>query len=98
MLFDPLEEGLNLSSFSIKFGNGYCVNREVFCEEAIDLAITNIFIHNEPEIVRILPVSIKSDKLYRLIVYKSHLSINLSGLKTLYNMLSLALETNHVWF
>ena len=40
VLFDPLEEDLNLSSFSIQLCNSDYVNREVVCEEPIDLSVS----------------------------------------------------------
>ena len=54
VLLDPLEEDLNLSSFSIQLCNSDCVNREVVSEEPIDLSVSKVLIHNKSEIVRIL--------------------------------------------
>ena len=42
VLLDPFEEDLNLPSFSIKFSNSYCINREVISEESIDFAVSKV--------------------------------------------------------
>ena len=42
MLLDPLEEDLNLPSFSMQLCNGDCVNREVVRKEAIVLSASFI--------------------------------------------------------
>lgn len=54
VLLDPLEEDLNLPSFSIQLCNSDCVNREVISEEPIDHSVSKVFIHNKSEIVKIL--------------------------------------------
>ena len=59
MLLDPLEEDLNLPSFSIQFCNSNCVNREVVREEPIYLSVSKAFIYNKSEVIRILLRSIK---------------------------------------
>ena len=76
VLLDPLEEDLNLPSFSIQLCNSDCINREVISEESIDFPVSKVLIYNKPEVVRILLGSIKSCKLYCLIGDKSSLSIN----------------------
>ena len=68
VLLDPLEEDLNLPSFSIQLCNGDCVNREVVREEAIDLSVSKVLIYNNPKIVWVLLRSIKSCESYRLII------------------------------
>ena len=80
VLLDPLEEDLNLPSFSVQLCNGDCVNREVVREEAIGLSVSKVLIYNKPKIVWVLLRSIKSCELYRLIGNKSCLSVNLSRL------------------
>ena len=47
MLLDSLEEDLYLPSFSIQLCNSECVNREVVCEELIDLPVSKVLIHNK---------------------------------------------------
>ena len=79
-LLDPLEEDLNLPSFSIQLCNSDCVNREVICEEAIDLSVSKVLIYNKSKIIMVLLRSIKSCKLYRFIGDKFRLSINLPRL------------------
>ena len=76
MLLDTLEEDFYLPSFSIQLCNSDCVNREVVCEEPIDLPVSKVLIHNKSEIVRILLRSIKLSQLYRLIGDKPRLSVN----------------------
>ena len=54
MLLNPLEENLNLPSFSIQLSNSDCINREVISEEPIYLSVPKVFIYNKSYIVRIL--------------------------------------------
>lgn len=58
MLLDPFEENLNLPSLPVKFRNGNRVNIKVVCKKAVDLAIPEVFVHDEPEIVGILTGSV----------------------------------------
>lgn len=44
MLLDPLEEDLNLPSFSIQLCKIDCVNQEVVSKEPIDLSISKVLI------------------------------------------------------
>ena len=64
VLLDPLEEDLNLPSFSIQLCNSDCINREVISEESIDFSVYKVLIYNKSEVVWILLRSIKSCKLY----------------------------------
>ena len=54
MLLDPLEDNLNLPSFTIDFGDGNRIQSEVISQEVIDGTISKVFIDNESEIVRTL--------------------------------------------
>ena len=44
VLLDPLEEDLNLPSFSIQLCNSDCINREVISEESIDFPVSKVLI------------------------------------------------------
>lgn len=59
VLLEPLEEDLNLPSFPTMLCRD-SVNREVVCEEAIDLTVSKVLICNESKIIRMLMRSIKS--------------------------------------
>ena len=98
VLLDPLEEDVNLPSFSIQLCNSDCINREVISEESIDFSVSKVLIYNKSEVVRILLRSIKSCKLYRLVGDKPRLSINFPILSNYVKHIILGSETNHAWF
>ncbi len=76
MLLDPFEEDLNLPPFTVEFGNGNRLQREVVCQEPIGRSVPKVFIDNESEIVGILSGSVMSCKPDCLIGDKTGLRIN----------------------
>ena len=83
MLFDPFEENLNLPSLPVKFRNGNRVNSKLVCKKAVDFAIPEVLVHNEPEIVWILTGSVISGEPDSLVGDKSSLMVDLPGLDNL---------------
>ena len=80
MLFGPLEEQLNLPTFTVQFGNGQRIfNREVVGQEVIDLASLKILIHNKPERVRILLGGVVTGEAYGLVGEDAGVFVHRSG-------------------
>ena len=81
MLFDPLEEQLNLPTFTVQLRNGQRIfYREVVGQEVIGLASLKVFINNKPECVRILLGGAITGKAYGLVGKNAGVFVRRSGL------------------
>ena len=81
MLLDPLEEQFDLPALAVQFRDGQRVfNRKVIGQEAIDLPVLKVFIHNESQRVRILPGRVIAHELDGLIRKNARTFVDWSGL------------------
>ena len=82
MLLDPLEEQLDLPALAVQFRDGQRVfNRKVIGQEAIDLPVLKVLIHNESQRVRILSGRVISGKSDGLVGKNAGTLVYRSGLK-----------------
>ena len=82
MLLDPLEEQFDLPALAVQFRDGQRVfNRKVIGQEAIDLPVLKVFIHNESQRVRILSGRVISGKSDGLVGKNAGTLVDWSGLK-----------------